>query len=875
MPTRKDSTRWTLLAVVVLLIASFAVVPMIGAQLTPTPSPAAEDDAIEQYSLYETSFRAAGDYTNPYDPNQIDVMATFTGPRGATYEVPAFFMRPFQQVCTEDCEVEELEMAGPSEWRVRFSPPAPGEWQVTVSARDRTGFASTVYEDTFRVTSSDNPGFVRRGENPRYFAFDNGEPFFPIGENLQWSWEGAGGIFAYERWLDELSAAGANYGRINIDVPWFIGLDWPGPAGDYSEAQAAAWRMDTILEMAAERGIYLQVIMLWHQGYTEYVAPPVSPPDGAPRLNTSADWNRNPYNISLGGPLSGPSALFFDTARDLLNQRMRYIVARWGYSPHVFAWELVDEVDSLAGYTPLRARGWLQDSLVYLDGIDPVDHLVTVGMRQPEPTLWALDNIDFAQVSFYQRRPLEPAQDQVAGTVAALSGVFSQTGKPVLLSEFSLNPWYEPVDDDPQGVHLRNTLWTAALSGSAGGAMSWWWDTYIDHQDFYDIFTPLVNFSEQVTWESPDLQPVTVGLVAETPFNYAPLRLDAFQRDFGSESPFDTIYRVLQDGTIPPISQASAYLYGEFNPERSRPQTFVVSPPIDTELQIGIREVSAAAPAILVINIDGVEVARIDFSPGSREILVTVPLSAGEHTVVLDNLGQDWIHLDYLEIAAYRTPIRAIGLADRERGEAAVWVHHRDYVHEVITAGAEPEPLNFSLRLPEMPSGRYRVTIWDAITGNVIGEETVTLAEDGDDTLRIRLLPLTAQLAVHAQRVAGPPEAESTPPTQIITRTPAVTLTPTSTATPTATDTDTPSPTPTDTPTVTLTRTPTDTPSPTDTATATTTPTDTPTQTPTDTATPTETPTDTATPRPTNTPRPTATDTPTTPPTATERSTSS
>jgi len=405
--------------------------------------------------------------------------------------------------------------------------------------------------------------------------------------------------------------------------------------------------------------------------------------------------------------------------------------------------------------------------------------------------------------------------------------------------------------------------------------MSWWWDTYIDHQDFYDIFTPLVNFREQVTWESPDLQPVTVGLVAETPFNYAPLRLDAFQRDFGSESPFDTIYRVLQDGTIPPISQASAYLYGEFNPERSRPQTFVVSPPIDTELQIGIREVSAAAPAILVINIDGVEVARIDFSPGSREILVTVPLSAGEHTVVLDNLGQDWIHLDYLEIAAYRTPIRAIGLADRERGEAAVWVHHRDYVHEVITAGAEPEPLNFSLRLPEMPSGRYRVTIWDAITGNVIGEETVTLAEDGDDTLRIRLLPLTAQLAVHAQRVAGPPEAESTPPTQIITRTPAVTLTPTSTATPTATDTDTPSPTPTDTPTVTLTRTPTDTPSPTDTATATTTPTDTPTQTPTDTATPTETPTDTATPRPTNTPRPTATDTPTTPPTATERSTSS
>src|SRR5690606_1763301 len=101
--------------------------------------------------------------------------------------------------------------------------------------------------------------------------------------------------------------------------------------------------------------------------------------------------------------------------------------------------------------------------------------------------------------------------------------------------------------------------------------------------------------------------------------------------------------------------------------------------------------------------------------------LVTVPLSAGEHTVVLDNLGADWIQLDYIEIAAYRSPIRAIGLADRERGEAAVWVHHRDFTFETISAEIEPEPVNFSLRIPEMPAGTYRVTIWDAITGNVIG----------------------------------------------------------------------------------------------------------------------------------------------------------
>jgi len=861
MSRRYPSTRWSLLAVIALLIASAGVLPLMAGQRG--LGPWAQDDAIPQYGLYEASFRTPGDYSNPYDPNQIDVIATFTAPDGQTYRVPAFFMRPFRQTCTEDCQTEQLEMAGPSEWRVRFTPPLPGRWQVTVEARDRTGFSSIVHEDEFRVEPSDSPGFIRRGPNPRYFAFDNGEPFFPVGENLGWSWDGAGGIFAFERWLDRLSAAGANYARVNIDVPWFISLDWPGPAGDYTEAQAAAWRLDTILELAAERGIYLQLVLLWHQGYTEYVGPPVITPGDIPRPDTSADWNDNPYNIALGGPLSGPSAVFFDTARPLLNQRLRYIVARWGYSPHVFAWELVDEIDALAGYTAQRGRAWIQDTLVYLMAVDPYDHLVTVGMRQPEPLPWALDGIDFAQVSYYQRRPIEPAEDQVAGTLNVLSQAFAQTDKPVLLSAFSLNPWYEPTEDDPEGVHLRNTMWAAAMSGSAGGAMSWWWDTYIDHEDLYDVFAPLAIFTQRVAWDSPDLRPVSVGLVAETPFTYAPLRLDAFQRNFGSESPPDTIYRVLQDGAAPPISRASAYLYGEFNPERSRPQTFVISPPVDTELRIGIREVSTAAPSILVINIDGAEVARVDFSPGNRAILVTVPLSAGEHTVVLDNLGQDWIHLDYIEIGAYRSPVRALGLADRVRGEAAVWVHHRDYTHQTITAGAEPEPLDASLRIADMPAGTYRITIWDAITGNVIGEETATLAEGGDGVLRVRLLPLTAQLAVHAERIAGPPEADSTPATQIITRTPAVTLTPTSTPTPTPTETSTPTPTATDTPTATLTRTPS--PTPTDTDTPTPSATMTATHTPTDTPTATETPTATATntPRPTSTPRPTRTLTPT------------
>ncbi|MBN1201315.1 MAG: DUF5060 domain-containing protein [Anaerolineae bacterium] len=875
MSPRLESTRWSFLLVITLLIAGAVVVPVIGQQAlsTPVPSPAAtvtakpdesQPQRVEQYALLELSFQVPGRYANPYDPGEMDVAVIFNPPSGKAIIVPGFYMRPYRQTCTGDCDVEALETAGSPEWRARFAPPQAGDWTYTVEARTASD-TRTIMEGSFEVTPSDNPGYIRIGENPRYFAFDSGAPYFPVGQNLAWSSDESGGIFAYERWLADLSAAGANYARIFIDVPWFIGLDWPGPPGDYDDAQMAAWRMDTILQLAGQYGIYLQVVLVWHQAYTEYAGLPVETPGDAPRPELDIDWNDNPYNVANNGPLGGPSAIFFDVnARALLHQRLRYIVARWGYSPTIFAWEIVDEVDSMIGYTPERAETWLTDAAGFLRDTDPAKHLITAGARGPEAAIWELAALDFAQVRFYQRRPVEEGEDQVTAALNALSQVSAHTDKPVLLTEFSLNPWYAPTDDDPTGVHIRNTIWAAALSGAAGGAMSWWWDTYVDNLDLYGIYTPLALFSQGIPWNSPDLQPIPVGLTAETPSVYGGLRVDGFNREFLSESPADTIYRLMPDGVVPPIEQMSSYLYGQANVVRSFPQTFIAAPPTDTELQIGVASVSTTAPAVLVINIDGKEAARVDFSPGSHDILVTVPLSAGEHTIILDNPGRDWLELDYIEIAQYRSPMRALALADRRQGAAVAWVHHRDYTWQLVAENKELDPLNFSLHIPGMPPGIYRVTFWNTLTGAIIGEDTITLRGESSGTLNIALLPITSQLAVRAFRVAGAEPVAAPEETHIATRTPQISLTPTPTSTETPSATSTPTNTPTPTRTPTPTDTPTHTATPTETNTPTRTPTPTDTQTPTQTNTPTPTGTYTRTPRPSHTPTatPSATRTP-------------
>lgn len=883
-PHREHTFVLAFTLVIVLSITGLVAVPIMAQGTTPTPSPESATPgfdnlgAIPRYGLLEFTVPVERQYENPYDPDEVSVTALFDPPGSdSALSMPGFYIQPYEQVCAENCAAEELVTLDQPEWRVRFTPTIVGRWTYVVDVRDRDG-VRTVRQGVFQVINSETPGFIRTSENSRYFAFENGAPYFPIGQNLGWSWEESGGIFAFERWLDRLSAAGANYARVNVDVPWFIGLDWPGPAGNYDSAQQAAWRLDTILTMAEARGIYLQLTLIWHQAFATYNAPPVSLPDDTPRPDTSTDWRNSPYNLANGGPLDRPSAVFHDaTARALLRQRLRYIVARWGYSPHIFAWEIVDSIDGILGYTPVRARPWLEDMVSFVRQTDPYDHLITAGSYDPAAKVWNLAPLDFIQVSYYQNRPLEDSTDQITGALNAISR--ADNNRPVLLSEFSLNPWFAPSEDDPTGVHIRNTIWAAAFSGSAGSAMSWWWNSYIDRADLYHLYTPLALFSRDIPWTAPDLQPIQVALITENPFIYGALRLDDFDRNFQDGSPPDTLYRLTADGAVPSTSQMSAYLYGQFNVERSRPQTFIVTPPIDTELRVAVRSVSATAPAMLIINIDGSEVARVDFSPGSKDILMTVPLSAGEHTLVLDNLGQDWLQLEYIEIAQYRAPVRALALADRTRGVAAAWLHHRDYTWPLVAQGGDLDPLNFSLRIPGMPSGIYRVTFWDTATGTVLGEESLTLTELSEGTLRVNLLPITSQLAVRAMRIAGPP-VESTPSgIQVITRTPQISLTPTASGTPTPTETLSPTPTFTHTPTATTTDTltPTDTPTPTPTPTDTDMPTSTATATSTNTATPTDTPsatrtptatatgTDTSTPTrtPTDTRTPTVTRTPT------------
>lgn len=755
--------------IALLLILSLAASSLPFSQ----PATAQEGETIPLYGRFELNFELEGEVANPYDPESADVMATFTAPSGRRLRVPGFFMVPYEQTCTEDCQAEVLEAAGPGEWHVRFTPDETGRWQYNIVASLNEGEAQRVARGSFQVTDADAPGFIRTADNNRYFVFDDGTPYFPIGQNLAWSWEGAGGVFGYITWLDELQAAGANYARLLIDVPWFIGLEWAAPAGQYGgSGQEAAWRLDTLLEEARQRGIYLQLVLIWHRAFQDYGGPPVVIPEEPPRAPQNVDFSRHPYNAQLNGSLASPGGVFRDPVSiRLLERRLRYIAARWGYSPQIFAWEVVDKLDEMASFGAERDIAWLNQLIAMLREHDPFDHLVTVGLGSYNALIQTQADIDFTQAQLYQTRPIEASGDQVALTFAAVTQARAAEERPALLSEFSLNRWFEPINDDESGVHIQNTLWASVLSGAAGGGMTWWWDTYIAPQELYHLYTPLRLFTQDIPWPTADFQVIEPGLIAgRDSIDYQPLRLDGFNRQFRSPTVPDTLYRVTADGAAPPLSITSSYLYGQqFNAANSRPQTFIIAPPVDTQLIIRVENVSPAADAQLVVQIDGQVRTTLDLPAGTRGLTLNFPLSAGQHTVVLDNLGQDWLQLAYLEIEDYRAPLRALALADIEQGLALVWLHHRQYTWDTVQAGEAIDALDYDLRLPQMPPGMYLVEFWDPLTGQVIGEERLTAS--AEQPLTIDLLPIDDQLALRIFRLDdGPPPAA---PTLSPTRTPA------------------------------------------------------------------------------------------------------
>jgi hypothetical protein len=238
--------------------------------------------------------------------------------------------------------------------------------------------------------------------------------------------------------------------------------------------------LDRLVEAAEKRGIYLQLCFITRDLYMGMLAKAESPE----------------YQEAIGH------------AKKLI----RYVVARWGYSTSVGAWEYFNEID------PGLPTDRFYDELgQYFDEIDVYHHLRTTSAWGPNPKDYRHPRLDIAQPHYYLRpADKKKIKDEVTAVLERCGYVRGLApGKPALLGEFGLaDDQWRPCDDmkkDRDYVHFHNALWASALSGASGTALFWWWED-IDAKNAYRHYRRLAAFLADIPFTTAGLRQAAASL---------------------------------------------------------------------------------------------------------------------------------------------------------------------------------------------------------------------------------------------------------------------------------------------------------------------------------------------------------------------------
>ncbi len=674
---------------------------------------AANAARVPVYGLFQLTLDLSATYDNPFDPAQIDVHADFTAPSGKVSRAVGFFSRDFAW----STDAKPRLLPGAYAWQVRFTPDAPGAWRYTVTATDRSGTVA-LPAATFTATPAATPGFLRRVGTR--FAHDDASAFTPIGLDMCWGPQEPGA--GYTQWLPALGQAGGNWVRVWM-WQYHLGLEWKADtrpdgyrgAGRYNLENA--WRLDHLLDLAAEQGVNVQLCLGTYGDFT------------TGGYFHEGQWPNNPYNAANGGPCAKPEDFWTDAdARRLYQQRLRYLAARYACRTNLFGWEFWNEAHAPAAWTAEMAR--------YLKSTDPHRHLVTTSYG--DDATWALPDIDYTQTHHYGMGDVADHAPVAIADAAA----HAKYGKPHLLAEFGID-WREAdtkYDPTGAGVNLHNGLWAGLLGGDAGTGMIWYWDNYVAPKALFHEFTAVRRVADAIPWGVGTWTPAqTESPVADGPETWSDLTLTA---DSGwgksATAPF-TVTPAGLHGT-PPVPQ---FLYGPKKTDLHAEPSFTVTFPHAGDLVLRVDTVST--PTTLRCRVDGVPVGTVTLNPeppqdpaakapyekteykAEWKVYQAVfntdarfPVPAGAHTVTLDVPTGDWLSLRRLTFTGCRSSrYPALTLCGVTNGHAAaLWVHHAGHTWMAVHDGAAIPPITGArTALTGLPDGTYRVVWYDTESG--------------------------------------------------------------------------------------------------------------------------------------------------------------
>ena len=501
--------RTVLTSVVLAVVAAAASVALAGApelvSVEPTiyreawfarqqnPGRRVEPRGIRQFEKFELEIDLKATFDNPFDPDQVNLWAEFTAPSGKVWKIWGFYN----------------PSSWDSEWMVRFTPTEPGNWSYVVKVRDREG-ATESEPSELRVERGRRRGFVGIADNHRYLKYDDGTSFYGVGlwYNDDYHRRGHGQIT--QTALDELQRLGVNF---ICFYPTPLETHGSG-VGRYDQDRAG--RLDEIFSWCEERDIHIAWNLVFHSYISE-----------AMWGGGNDRYRSNPYRNIVEAQEWFASDDSWKQQRNLY----RYIIARWGYSPSLFMWFVVDEINGTEGFKTdeASALAWCRRMNDYFHENDPYRRPTTGTQSGHVVHFWreGYEIFDVAAREIYEAQefpmpaggkpdlvndhPLRASYRNYAEQTAKL---WSEFEKPAIIGECGFDHTYYEPDMPGYLATYHNALWSALANGSC--ATPFWWNhsPYLNDGVVTGQIHSLARFVSDIDFAGAEWTPIAVQTTA-------------------------------------------------------------------------------------------------------------------------------------------------------------------------------------------------------------------------------------------------------------------------------------------------------------------------------------------------------------------------
>lgn len=652
---------------------------------------------VPRIGKFEASFRLPDTTGNPFDPVANDVQVTFHGPKGVMARVPAFW-------------------DGEGVWKVRYAPLRVGAYTFSVARNGKSEQPQALTPARFACVAGTRPGFVRVDPaHAQRFALDGGATYYPFGCDQAWT---SGGRSDYPGMFAQMRANGMNWARVWMNAWDNKALEWAPSRADSPPLGTlrldAARRWDMIFDEAEKNGVYVQMCLQHHGQYT---------------AQTDPNWRDNPYNTANGGFLARPQDFFTDAkAIALTKAKYRYIVARWGYSDHLLAWELFNEVQNIgeAHEHFEDVVNWHRQMAAYLRGSDPNRHLVTSSNTPPGEALQKGVAFDFDQAHAY-------IPDVI--TLFATTDT-AKLPRPLFWGEWghSGGNWG---NDSQSEAFLHDGLWASVMTPLAGAAQFWYWDI-IEKNNWWPQFKSVSSYLAASRAASQ------LGLKRMTPKVTTQGRGDlSFSPPLGwGETRSYSVTVSPDDGSLQGLEGVSDSIQGANHREMTRePIVFHLNSPQAGRFTVHVGTV-AKAGAHPELRLDGAVALEKDYpaSDADRQNVgdaLAVDVPAGRHDVSVWNTDKDWFTIERITLTNY---VPALAVLAKGNGQAAFfWAYAQTRPYPAATAPAAP--LAGTLRFGGLTAGAYALTLWNTATGRPLGPARLLKAANGTLAVPVPSVP--------------------------------------------------------------------------------------------------------------------------------------